>query len=440
MLLKKYTRQRKTDKLYLQSPIINKNTLHSDDIIYSSNSPFERLEYAGGAARTVTCNFGSQEVQFSDTHGLSVDDHIYLLHDSHGTITYIGQVDALGDSGGSNLTTYVRLVDNSLAESSTNPTDEDVGLVAKSDFYVFNKALSSNRAIDSTATLAGASTKGLYFTGGNTLIANGSESTSLVGSSSSTNAKARGYYLSDCLSILSDGKFQARLDDNASGTTASTDKTYQNFDTINSLIDFTVLSKTIINNRTTLELAPHIPLTLGRVDINYANVKDTTFNATTLGVVSASTIGNMGFYTTAASASYNALSTTASARKYHGEPLYANGVFIGRMIMANANADNTVSIYIDTPLTADIDGQTIQTISATGNFGETTKLTHELNMLNGGHLHGGKVIGLVNSYVRNGGSAGANKALLMNYPLRYVNASAGVNQASDNIEAVTYIE
>ena len=424
----------------LLGPIINKNTLHSEDIIYSSNSPFERLEYAGGAARTVTCNFGSQEVQFSDTHGLSVDDHIYLLHDSHGTITYIGQVDALGDSGGSNLTTYVQLLDNSLAESSTNPTDEDVGLVAKSDFYVFNKALSSNRAIDSTATLAGASTKGLYFTGGNTLIANGSESTSLVGSSSSTNAKARGYYLSDCLSILSDGKFQARLDDNASGTTASTDKTYQNFDTINSLIDFTVLSKTIINNRTTLELAPHIPLTLGRVDINYANVKDTTFNATTLGVVSASTIGNMGFYTTAASASYNALSTTASARKYHGEPLYANGVFIGRMIMANANADNTVSIYIDTPLTADIDGQTIQTISATGNFGETTKLTHELNMLNGGHLHGGKVIGLVNSYVRNGGSAGANKALLMNYPLRYVNASAGVNQASDNIEAVTYIE
>ena len=47
-----------------------------------------------------------------------------------------------------------------LAQSSRNPSDDEYGLVHLTDYYVFNKALSSNTAIDSVATLSGASTKG----------------------------------------------------------------------------------------------------------------------------------------------------------------------------------------------------------------------------------------------------------------------------------------
>jgi len=432
----------------LLGPIVNKNTLHSEDIIYSTNSPYERLFYAGSGV-AATCSFNSKLVVCSGTHSLAEGDDIYLLGGGNSdTVSYIGRVDVLGgldgdgDPDGSNSTTRVVLEENSLAESNEG-TGAHILLRSHSNYYVFNKALSSNRAVDSVSTLSGASSKGLFFTGGTSQNLGGTETGSLIGTSCSTNPKAKGFYLSDCLSILSDGKFQARLDDNATGTTTATDKTYQTFDTVNTLLDFTVLSQTRTDNRTVVELAPYIPLTLGRVDINYANVKDTTFNATTLGVVGASTIGDMSFVTTAASASYNALSTTASARKYHGEPLYANGVFIGRMIMANqVIADSTVTIYIDTPLTADIDGQTIQTISATGNFGETTKLTHELNMLNGGHLHGGKFIGLLNPYIRYEGGVDY-RPTLMNYPLYYKDASGNITNSAaqnSNMECNTYIQ
>ena len=87
-------------------------------------------------------------------------------------------------------------------------------------------------------------------------------STTLVGASCNTNPKAVGYYISDSDSVLSDAKFQARLDDNAR-TTTSTDKTYEDFDTVNTLLDFTVLESISDDNRTVVTLAPYMPLTLG---------------------------------------------------------------------------------------------------------------------------------------------------------------------------------
>jgi len=426
----------------LLGPIVNKNTLHSKDIIYSSNTFYEKMEYVGGGSvgMRTDCNFDSKVVTYVSTHNLAVGDHIYLLHNEHGTISYIGEVAALGEDDGSggfqNTTTKVTLKEKSLAQSSTAPSSDDDGLVARTNYYVFNKALSSNRAITSTSTLSGTSTKGLFFTGGNVISADGSEGINLVGSSASSNPLARGYYLSDSLSVLTDGKFQARLDDNASGTTTATDKTYQNFNTVNTLLDFTVLDSTLDKDRTVVTLAPYMPLTLGRVDINYANTKDTTFSATTLGTVTSVSSGKA---ISVGTSSYNAISST-DLLKYHGEPLYANGVFIGRMVIADPQADFSLIISVDNKSVPDITGQTIQIISPTGVYGETTKLTHELNMLNGGHLHGGKTIGLIHPNYRVGASTGSNKVMLQNHYLRYVNASGNVNQTGDDIQTHTSIE
>ena len=120
----------RSDFRKLLGPIINRNFLHSEDIVYSSKSPYNRLGYVDAYSQTdrvVTCSFDSKHVVFSGTHRLAVNDHIFLKHDSHGTISYIGQVDTLGDAGGSNETTEVMLYDRALAESSTNPSDEDIG-------------------------------------------------------------------------------------------------------------------------------------------------------------------------------------------------------------------------------------------------------------------------------------------------------------------------
>jgi len=441
-----FTISGRSDIRKLLGPIINKNTLHSEDIIYSTSSPFERLGHVpkySSVATTVVCSFDSKVVSFGAAHNLAVGDHIYANHAEHGTISYIGEVASLGEIDGSNADTAVTLKDFSLAQSSTNPTAEDFGFVALTDYYVFNKALSSNTAIDSAATLAGASTKGLYFTSGKKILSDGSESTTLVGASCSTNPKAVGYYISDTESILSDAKFQARLDDNASGTTTSTDKTYEDFDTVNTLLDFTVLKTISDDNRTVVTLAPYMPLTLGRVDINYANTQDTTFNATTLGTIDSIPVNGDGCSTiSVGTSSYNALSGT-DPLKYHGEPVYADDTFIGRFIFSKFKMSNShCEIHLDAEVPSSIIGKTVKTISATGNFGETTKQTHELNLLNGGHLHGGKTIGVLHPMYRNLSSSatGKNEVTLMNYLFNYKNASNGINQASDDIQSVTYIE
>jgi len=328
------------------------------------------------------------------------------------------------------------LYDRALAESSTNPSDEDIGLFSRTHNYIFNKALSSNTALDSATDLSGTATKGLYFLNGRKIALNGAESDKLAGGSVSTDKRALGYYMSDSMAISKDSKFQTRLDDNASGLSVSTDKTYQDFETVNTLLDFTVLSEDYNYdiNQTVVELAPYMPLTLGRVDVNYANVRETTFNATTLG----SGTGVKGSRKVVTSGSLNAASSISDPRKYHNQPIYADGVFIGILIKADVVSPSSpiqVNIYLDRPLLASITAATLQTISPTGNFGETSKLSHELNLLNGAHLHGGKMIGLLSPFVKASLAAGECNTLFMNYPLYYDSMTTG-----NSVEANTYIE
>ena len=65
-----------------------------------------------------------------------------------------------------------------------------------------------------------------------------------------------------------------------------------------------------------------------------------------------------------------------------------------------------------------------------------------MNLLNGGHLHGGKTIGVIHPMYKNLHAAGTgkNETTLMNYLFNYKNASNNINQSSDDIQSVTYIE
>ena len=98
-----------------------------------------------------------------------------------------------------------------------------------------------------------------------------------------------------------------------------------------------------------------MPLTLGRVDINYANTKDTTFNATTLGTIDSIVTNGNGFSSiSVGTSSYNALSGT-DALKYHDEPVYADDTFIGRFVFAKfRKTDNHCVIHLDANVSSSI--------------------------------------------------------------------------------------
>ena len=397
----------------LLSPVINKNTLHSKDIIYSSNSPYNQITLMIG--KVIVCSFDSAVVTFKDstsgsatTHGFTspadVGKDIFVYHEEHETFSYAGRISVV-DS-----TTQITLEQKSLAETSGNHSTEegnDVGAYSTSKHYIFNKALSTNSFQSTSTDLTATSEKGLFFDSGQSLASDGSESATLVNTSANDDSRALGYYISDTNSVKSDSRFQARLDDNASS------KNFETFDTINTLIDFSILSIKPSDTATLVEIAPHIPLTLGRVDINFANTQDTTF--TDIGACSVGTSGN-SFFTIDKDVSTALLSSTADPRKYHNKPIYANGVFIGNLLLSTLHTDHdTIYVYLDRKLSSTISTQTIQVLTE-NTYSESSKLTHELNLLNGGHLHSGKIISLLSPFVNDGS---INKTMSMNYPLYY---------------------
>ena len=398
----------------LLSPIVNENTLHSKDIIYSSNSPYNAISLITNSP-IIQCSFDEKIVDFISAtdgsamaHGFhstnDIGTDVFAFHEEHGTLSYVGRIAEVTS------TTRVTLENYSLAETSENRGTElgdDIGAYATNKNYIFNKALSTNSFQNTSTDLTATSDKGLFFESGQSITSAGAESATLIGTSASDDVRALGYYISDISKIKSDSAFQTRLDDNASS------KNFQDFDTINTLIDFSILSVKTSDNQTLVEIAPHIPLTLGRVDINFANTQDVTY--TDLGACTTGTSGNI-FFTMDKDVSTALLSTTSDARKYHNKPIYANGTFIGKLLLSTLHTDHdTIYVYLDRKLTSTISGNTIQVLSES-TYLESSKLTHELNLINGGHLHTGKIISLISPYI---GTDSLNKVLPMNYRLYY---------------------
>lgn len=379
----------------LLSPIVNSNKLFSKDMIYSSDSFYNNLEAISGV--TFNADYTDQTIDFSGSHGLSVGDKLFGEF-SNGSIGYVGKVASITDTDTVELEEHPRL-------EAISPTNLNAYKIKEKN-YVFNKALSSNyRSIDTVTSLVGTADKGVIFEGGIKLTSTGDDGSvtdKLTGASSNDNADALGYPIFEPSSMKSDKAFQAKLKE----TTAET------FDVVNTLNDFTVLSISEDNDFTLVELAPYVPLSLGRVEYNYQDTQDTTF--TTVGTAP----------TTTNSRSF-APSGIGSADFDYEEPVFVDGVFVGLAIHSTSrtNTGDKV-IYLDRKAT--FSSGNLQKISyKDSSIGERNKFSHSLNLLNGGHLHGGKNIALLGSQTMS--SYVSNPLSLYDFPINYTTATSKEN-------------
>lgn len=387
----------------LLSPIVSKNFLFSEDIIYSSMSPYNKLT---DLSATITVDFNSEigsspnnksGITFNTAVTLSDGDYIYAKH-TNGTFVYVGEIYIQNGASASSTTFYLR----------EYPKTKGTNLAAfksTTTNYIFNKALSSNLYLNSTTSLNGASDKGVIFNAGRAITRNPtttlpSQSITLgdvlAGTSASGNPKDLGYDISNCKGIESDNAFQGTLDN-------------ESFKTVNTLIDFTIASVQESGRNKIVKVAPYMPISLGRVQINYANTQDISF--TEKGSVL--TTSNESYIDTT-NAEY--LSGSINKRTFHGKPLYfgANKTFAGIISSVELQTDyTTVRIYLDRKVSCS-SGDKLYVLSYSATYNESSKLTHELHLLNGGHLHGGKFISLLDSLRDISGST-----QLFDYPLYY---------------------
>ena len=415
----------------LLGPVVNKNTIHSEDTIYSTKSPYPVLIENS----TITsASFTSTSVVVSNLAGaLTTSDAGTLLFAytaDHGHYVYLGELASVSSN---TLTLRSKCLMEITGLSAPTNTSIDYNYVlyyASTHHYMFNKALSANTKASTVSTLSGASHKGLYFNGGYNLSGSQEGTKLLATSANTTNVKSVGYYITGIKGVKESPIFEGRLEDG--GTNTGT-KQFTTLNTVNTLLDFSVISTDTNDTSTTIELAPYIPLTLGRVDINYANTFDTDLSDTTLGTVNASTVGNHYFTILVSGGNVGALSSTASKRNHHGNPIYADNsgtiTYLGKFIQADLNeAGDTITVYVSNPLAADIDDQIIKVLNYQSD-GETSHKTHEMNFLNGGHLHGGKTIMRMSPKYGHDGTSTLGKIIPLNYSLFQSTATEEIGYA-----------
>ena len=395
----------RSDISKLMGPIINKNAAFSEDIVYSSDSPYNSLSVL---SQTAGCTFDDKTLTFASNITMVTGDKVYVKF-ANNNIVYVGEIET-----GATASTF-ELVDFPMSEFAAKTMYK-----AASKHYVLNKALASSLLVDSATSLSGASDKGLFFQSGTKIDASATafEGNTLIGSSSENadgekyNAKAVGFYNSEVKAMKSDNPFQTRLHDN------STD--YETFDTVNTLLDFTILSVKEENGSKRVELAPYLPLTLGRVQYNYANTQDTTF-ASYAGTTSNSGTGSTRIVETDILTfdGKNLYSTDSIQRRFHQCPLYIDEVFAGIILQVEIKNDanyNKLQIFLDRQATWS-SSKKVYVLTYDGTYNESTKLSHELLLLNGAHLHGGKIITKLHPLKANG------TIYTFDYPLYYGSGS-----------------
>ena len=359
----------------LIDPITNKDTVFSEDIIYSSKSPFNDLT---SKSATATIAFNNKTISsINPVKSFAKNDKIWAGG------FFVGEVSAaVTNSATVVLYDYPLHAGTGLAISIENNKK-----------YIYNKALASNPLITSTTDLNGASDKGLFFKTGNNLSDSSglatfnalTEYSLLPSSSASTNVNAIGYNINKIENILSDSRFSSLIE----GYTA---------DIVNTLIDFTVISVDKNNNNTIVKLAPYIPLTLGRSQPNYANNNDAG-TYTSLGTcddldTGAGTLTAANFEKNIQGVEINSPSSaqkTALMKLKAGDAIYTSTDFIGRVSMSLAGTAFTIPIERGVPASLISEKEIfVHNISSVSD-----KKQHDLLLTNGEHLHGGKIISLL---------------------------------------------
>jgi len=360
----------------LLSPVVNLNTLFSEDIIYSSNSPYNKVANIKSGS-TYTLPLGATTIDSNINDGLLASPLDGANFDNYPVVGtklfsvngYIGQVESIGRHiiGGQPIGAQF-----TITPAMTQLNSEAI-YMDKEKNYILSKALgSSHLATNKPSSLTGAANKGLIFTSGNKItMSSGVESDSLVSTSANTNSGAIGYAIHKPSSISNDFALQSKLKDEHGSAGEST------FDTVNTLIDFEVVSTSKKDNITEIELAPYIPITLGRKTNYFTDTSDFTF--TEVGTVSA-----------VDSATNDTFFDIANANAYTleiGDALFvgANKTFVGLVFdkLVKTTSSALVRVFLD---------RTLHNFSTSETIYKIDKPVSDLLLVNGSHLWGGKIL------------------------------------------------
>jgi len=285
----------------LLGPIVNKNFKFTEDIVYSTIGPIERMALYGQVSHTDSNGVyevgATQIVLVKDSNALidaAVGD---LLFTSLGT--YIGRIFNVPSSNTYDLEEGIptRLKENEAVMISSQfsglledvipsflvDTNATTSQIAKQNIrgniVSFAKAMSANPySTIRVNSLSGTGNKGIIFNGGNALTNSAKnapvlEGNSLIGSSSSPHPLAKGYNIHAPNGVDFDLPFYCHLADEV---TKSNNIDYVNLHTVNSLTDYDIVSVSSKEEGTVIEVAPICPAVLGRVDDNPLDGRDKT--------------------------------------------------------------------------------------------------------------------------------------------------------------------
>lgn len=262
----------RNDVSKLLGPVINKDYAFSHDYIYSTSGPFSTTTYSGVnaaadaeiGAKTFTTNVGG---------GWSAGTYLF---DASGHL--LGRVASVND------------ITVTLEEGLLTRLDNTNGIYTEQKYVSFGKAMGTNSTLTTkTTSLSGAAGKGIIFTNGNSITTAGSESTTLVGTASVSDTRARGYSLRKPSKIHKDEEFFAQLADEINPANI-----VRVVNTINSLSQYSIIDIEANEGETLISLAPNCPAVLGRVDFNPDDFRYSALTKTAFTVENAASVGTLG--------------------------------------------------------------------------------------------------------------------------------------------------
>ena len=364
----------------LLSPVVNLNTLFTEDIIYSSSSPYNKLgNIKSGSVYTKPLGTTTIDTDIVDGLDNSLNGSNFNNYPIVGTKLftvngYIGTVETLSNHNMSGQPIGAKLT---ITPSLTQINGEAIYMEIEKN-YMLNKALgSSHLTTNKPSSLLGSANKGIIFTSGTKLNADGTDGVNLPKTSLNAIVGAEGYAIKSPSALLSDNSFQALLADEH-GSSPNAD-----FDVVNTLIDFEVINVTKKNNKNIIEIAPYVPITLGRSTEYNNNVADATI--TSLGTISGPN-SISGFFKVDNASVYNVKKGDSiySGTLDESTPVleYFQGI-VRKVDIETVSAGVSATIHLDRNLQGSITGDTAYLV---------TKKNHELTVINGAHLWGGKIL------------------------------------------------
>jgi len=360
----------------LISPILNKDTRFLYDIVSTSYPVLKAGTFTTAGGISSAINVGDTSISFNTA----------IASQSTQEPIRVGQLfpklrARIKSISGSTVT-----LDSPAFVAVTSGSNLDI---CRLDTVAFRKAQSSNFVtLDATAqtssptisssSLLGASNKGVAFNSGASFTTDSAIETKLNGFSIENFEKSRGVKFYELKQNDDENSFIGKLGKSSS----------DNFrkPIYNSLQDFEIVSATSVDNVTKLELAPYVPLTLGRLDLNGRNLVGKKIVELAAGNTNAE-VGDVLISSLAPLSSLN-------GEFYLSDSLYGSTVSYHGTItnIHRVGATGTLSISTDT---------TASSAGSNSYLAKTSQTTGiDMYLLNGEHLAGGRTLSLVSPTLR----------------------------------------